>query len=316
MARYCFYCNKELQPGQRCDCRYSQKIQATESNGATGTNATAPDDDGTRPDIPPAADDDAQAKREARRAARERRKTERNKQKSSDNSRRSKRRTNANTNARRSEFQRAGHRNGVFKQFYTVLLNFFRDPIHAIGHSNEVSPRLIMALIGFEAVFSGLFVYNAVRLDSIGRFLMFTTFRFDGLDRLFMFTLFFLGGALIALTQYFVRAFTFKATARFWVKQVHTTKEILVTLLPGTVYNLLFLIVGSFTAAGTGIGAVVLLAAGLAIRGMLDFPAWRNLTGQEEGQAILQVAAITLFQCMVFGALMGALLPSITNFYL
>ena len=194
-------------------------------------------------------------------------------------------------------------------------MNFFRDPLTTIGHPGKVSLRLIIGLIGFEAAFSGLFVYNAVRLDSIGRLLMFTTFRSGGLDRLFMFTLFFLGGALISLTLYFVRAFAFKVTARFWVKQAHTIKEVLATLLPGTVYNLLFLIVGSFTAAGTGIGAVVLLAAGLAIRCMLDFTAWRNLTGQEEGRTILQVATITLFQCMVFGILMGALLPGITNFY-
>lgn len=66
MARYCFYCNKELQPGQRCDCRYSQKIQAAESSGSADANATRSDDVGARTDIPPAADDGAQAKRETR----------------------------------------------------------------------------------------------------------------------------------------------------------------------------------------------------------------------------------------------------------
>ncbi|MDI9470215.1 MAG: hypothetical protein QM296_08415 [Bacillota bacterium] len=42
MARYCFYCNRELKPGEACSCRTaSQRAQTTEQSQAAGPEAAA-----------------------------------------------------------------------------------------------------------------------------------------------------------------------------------------------------------------------------------------------------------------------------------
>ena len=129
MARYCFYCNKELQPGQSCDCRHARKIHGE----ATDDHASAPADE-PQPATGNVADaantnDGATAEPKARRSRRRSRRTD------------SPRQT--------SGIPRA---NG-FRQAFAFLLNFFKDPIGAAKQQTRYSNLRVFGLILMEAVF-------------------------------------------------------------------------------------------------------------------------------------------------------------------
>jgi hypothetical protein len=291
MARYCFYCNKELQPGQSCDCRHARKIHGE----ATDDHASAPADE-PQPATGNVADaantnDGATAEPKARRSRRRSRRTD------------SPRQT--------SGIPRA---NG-FRQAFAFLLNFFKDPIGAAKQQTRYSNLRVFGLILMEAVFSGFFVYNALFRSSLGQLLLITTVRpTTGFNTLFLFLFSFLAGFLISLFQYFLRTLCFYATGFILLKRRLEVRRILDVQVPSCIFYMIFLLAGTFSATATGISSILLLMAAMAMRSLMDYVAWKEYTGQSESRVLYQIAAITLLQCIILGALISSLLPNITNF--
>ena len=86
------------------------------------------------------------------------------------------------------------------------------------------------------------------------------------------------------------------------------------SVVPGLIYLNVFLLLGHFTAGGSGITTIFLIASGAGVELIVDYLALREITGQADGQMLKQVSIAILIQCIIAGMLLNFFIPNIANF--
>ena len=97
-------------------------------------------------------------------------------------------------------------------------------------------------------------------------------------------------------------------------RQNYRISDLIYLQLPCTLYFILFISLASVLMGFSGAGSMMILGSGLAVRSLLDYANWQNLTKQSEGKALFELALIILIQCISLNVLINLMLPNIAGF--
>lgn len=344
MARYCFYCNKELKPGERCTCRASVEArtkaaaarQAQSGSAADAAGAAARQAAGAK--VKP-----EQAGRQARREQRTRAKAERvhQKQAQAQARRRSKqervhawqRHSYANaydtggpeysqgrqrkssagsgTASAYDRFQQYVKTAGRAGSFISDYITHPTQGIQKLGHSRL---RVSVVVLAIQLLLMGLLTAALISFSSLGRFLLYSSLA---------------NGETVPLTwvaEYMIQA-VFLGLAGFGIKWLLTHvvfrisqvaqlnwRESFQLLTPGLVYTLPFLLLALCFTNGSGLQALALAGAGLAFSATADFLSFRLNLNLSSDQSLRYMAIILVLLSIFMGMVLSLFLPSLSEF--
>lgn len=336
MSRYCFYCGRELDPGERCGCRYSQKVKTgaeagaaggqtapTQSTGAAGCGSTA---FGTAER--PGADT---ADRAAAGSAPGGKNTwyARMRQKKQKQSGRSGPHTGGQTGRGAGYrppfgFAAAGAgtsasaarpmRNSLSAVWHQLKL-FFQNPDQAIGEGIRAHWGWLAILLTVECCLMVSMTWQMIARSNLGNLLVFAALRPDSQLRLtgLLWNIAALE-ILFILLWFLIRSMSYHLILRTMLRRMRPYSDTLHMLTPGIFYNIIFLLVGNMMASGSGIATMLLLICGIGIRFLVDYLAMSKWTGERADRLFIPFAAAVLIQAFLVGALLRLMLPNVAGF--
>lgn len=286
MARYCFYCNRELKAGERCTCRIATANQAAQADAAYQDQA----DQNTNTD-----------KKKTRREDAKKRKAEKVHIK--------------------QERRQARSKNINSSEWKVAILNFFKNISRSITKPTSFIqdasyPSLITMATSqlVEAFLLALVVMRLLTLSNIGNLLAFGANdvgrNFTYPERMFLFAKLF----LVAIVFFILRLLIVNLILRFIGRKQLTLLNTTQILTPGSIYYVLFLIVGYFLSSGSGIQTLLIIIAGYGVRILIDHLAIRMDTGLSEDHMIRITLLTFLITALVLGGFISVLAPNLSDF--
>lgn len=348
MARYCFYCNKELKPGERCDCREARKVQARNAEaaaraagtaGATGSSTSTTQGSQTGNSSPfgtsssttsggtsyqstgSSAAPNSGSKKVSlkdrwnawRQRAQQRRREREQSAWSSQTSGAEYARRKADPASGASCFDDRSAFS--FRGFFGKLKLYFTDPITAIRYGIRGNLAWAFILLFIQCLLIGIMSLQTFRHSNLGNLLMFTAIRpYNRIDFNSLFLILLLAETLLMAILFLAKALVYQVTLRTMGRQRLRFCAVLRMLIPALVYYTCFLIVGNITAAGSGITTILILLSGIAINSVVEYLSIREVTGLNDNKLVVVVFIALLIQCLLSGAIISLSLPNISGF--
>ena len=300
MSRYCFYCGKELKPGERCTCRYAQKIndqKTTETEEPSEYNHTS----------------------EASGSFWERFKKQRSQN----------RRYAENTGARyqqsySSPFQQWGTRSrnrgrtNLRTQFRNIIEKIWlllSNPIQGINQLVHSSLGWLIANIAVSCLLFTTMTMRSVGHSNLGNLLVFAAVRpnaeFNLTTLIILVTLICI---LLTFSMVLIRIITYRLTVQFIGQLHYPMTSFFKAVIPGLIYFNIFMVIGHLTAGGSGVTTIFLVSSGISVQLIVDYISLREISGQPDGEMLKQVSIAILLQCLIAGLLINLTFPNISNF--
>lgn len=299
MARYCFYCGRQLNTGERCTCSVAQQKRAASHSENEESVETAQSESNAT------SDRDAKSSRKANTAARKAAKQE------------------AKARKTRIKQERATSKRRSVNSFNWIeaITSFSRNMIQSISKptlfiQNASHPSFITALIThvLECLLMAFVLMRMLIASNIGNLLAYGNsdinrnltggFRFMSFFRLFM----------IAFVLLAIRVLISNLITRFVGRAQLRVLDTARLMTPGSIYFSFFLMVGLLLSSGSGIQTLLLLTAGYSVKMMIDHFAIRMDTGLSEDVMIRVSLLNFLCVALVFGSVIGLLTPNLSEF--
>lgn len=344
MSRYCFYCGKELEPGERCSCRYSQKAKTGTSSGTAGRQTGSPQRAGaSNPDQSASATDwktaagsaSASASQSAGSTAADsasapkRTWYDRIRQKKQSRSGHSTRYSGgqagpgagyrppfgfAGAGAGASAAAAGRMRNGLSRILYQLKL-FFQNPDQAIGESIRAHWGWLVVLVVLECSLVVAMTWQMIGRSNLGNLLVFAALRPDSqLNLTALLWNIAVLEMLFILLWFLIRSMSYHLILRATLRRIRPYADVLHMLTPGIFYYTIFLLVGNVLASGSGIATILLIICGIGIRFLVDYLAISKLTSESTVRLFIPFAIAVLIQAFLVGALLRLMLPNVAGF--
>ncbi|NCC84469.1 MAG: hypothetical protein EOM03_10130 [Clostridia bacterium] len=323
MARYCFYCGKELGAGERCSCRtagssayrpeFHQQNQAAE--GSADRAKPASDTAGPTADPKQSADTTAQAKSA-------------NKFKAFWQDKKSAFKTDA---AARKQARTARSGGNSFKQgrfnqerlkqgaltglsgAFTFLHSLFTKPTEVISGARKAGRVRLLVVYLLEAMIFSLLVLTFVRYSNLTRIAMLrepdasAVIIWDPLSTI-------IRGFSTAIIVSTLRVLISMLIFRFVGRQRLSFETLLRAYLPGTYYEIIVMLLAVFFVAGSGLQALVMLLAAFALRSVVDTLSLKATVQLSEDRLLVQSSIIYIAVFLALALLINFSVPSLANF--
>ncbi|NJP40313.1 hypothetical protein HCH52_04520, partial [Oscillospiraceae bacterium HV4-5-C5C] len=345
MARYCFYCNKELKPGERCTCRASVEARSKAEAARQGNQTqTGPAAAAAASGAAQAAGTKARTGQSARQERREQRaqaKAERSRQKQArtqSSSRSSKQervhawQRHSYTNAYETggpEYSRTGQRGSSagsgpasaydrFQQYVrtagkaTAFINdYITHPtqgIQKLGHSRL---RVSVAVLAVQLLLMGLLTAALTSFSSLGRLLLYSSLASGESVPLTWVAEYVLQAVFLGLVAFGIKWLLTHISFRISQVAQLSWRESFQLLTPGLVYTLPFLLLALCFTNGSGLQALALALAGLAFSAAADFLSFRLNLNLSSDQSLRYLAIILALLSIFMGIVLSLFLPSL-----
>lgn len=315
MARYCFYCNRELKAGERCTCRIAQEKWAAhhaagDSPHAENNQSATSADTSSKPEQADGRNSGASFfSRFSRDAAGKQ-------QNKNEKKRRKENQTYARQERKRSQsksFRAAQAKNTVFS-FGRNLLRSVTKPTAFIQDTSHASNALAISTQCIEAFLISVTLVRILTMSNLGYFLSYgnndVQTAYTMTDRWLMVAKVFAA----AIAFFFARLLITYAVLRFLGRERMRLAQMARLLTPGSIYYALFLFIGLMLASSSGFQALFLLVGAYGVRVMIDHLAIRMETAQSEDAMLRMTLLIFLLTALVFGSLIGVMLPNLSEF--
>lgn len=313
MARYCFYCGRELKTGERCSCSTAQQKRAEHASAETTMPKTDPTPSAAH------ATDHANAKQADKQQAKAAKKAEaRARTQARANDRATKQATKTRIKQERASGKRQSYNRIQWQErlfaFGRSMVQAIRKPTSFIQDASHPSTQTAIVAQVFESILMTLVLIRVMLQSNIGNLIAYGSIeisrKLDGSLRwLFFFRIF-----LVAIMLLFIRIAICNLITRFVGRQPLKLVDTARLMTPGSIYFSFFLIIGLILSNGSGIQTMLLVMAGYGVKLMIDHFALRMETGLPEDRMI-QITLLTfLCTALVFGSVIGALTPNLSDF--
>lgn len=344
MGRHCFYCGKQLEPGETCDCRVAQenakKRNQNNTNQAgtretSSTSSASSSSSGSSTSSSQTASSrgsnqstsSQSAKRNSRYQATQESREQHNSKKNNDKENKKApgedffksvfsrtKETNGETDSAGNERVKAKRESTDSPNFLETVKNIFTSPSQVIRDASYSSILVTFIMYFIAAALFALVMTVFFRNSNIISLIILQD---SGLANNviaretgnLLFRTF-----LIALLIAFARIGIYYLVIKFIGRQKVEFVSMFKIFLPGTYYELILLIVALLLANGTGMQGLVMLVAVLGIRAIIDTSSVRYHFSLSNDKLLLcSVVALTLtFVAISF--LLNLAVPSIANF--
>lgn len=299
MARYCFYCGRQLNTGERCTCSVAQQKRAESHSENKESVETA------QSESKATSDRDATPNRKAKAAARKAAKQE------------------AKARKTRIKQERATSKRRSVNSFNWLesFISFGRNMVQSISKptlfiQNASHPSFVTALITqvLECLLMAFVLMRMLIASNIGNLLAYGNSDINrnlsgGLRFIFFFRIFMVAFVLLAIRVLISNLIT-RFVGRTQLRMLDTAR----LMTPGSIYFSFFLMVGLLLSSGSGIQTLLLLSAGYSVKMLVDHFAIRMDTGLSEDMMIRISLLNFLCVALVFGSVIGLLTPNLSEF--
>lgn len=312
MARYCFYCGRELYTGDKCNCRSSDKDQST-TQSSTENRAGSASAAGSAP-----ASDTSSEKYAKQNASKSRPKGKKSgsffqsfnpfaTNAGTQQSARSQSRPKAKpVPPRRKPFSQSA----APLNLQTVLQYVRRFGLYLARPADSVrsavqngSRRSAIGLLALLGAFSGLFLLTAAhRISSIlPLFVVSSTF----IDSLLMFA----QGFAIAVGTSLLLTLLYYLALRYLYRQPVAFFDLIIGFAPSTLYLSIFMLLGILSMAGSIFGALMMLMVGAAVALIAQYLALGKISGFDDNRNIILITFVMMIYTSVLAMLLNLTLP-------
>ncbi len=310
MARYCFYCNRELSPGERCYCRVAQARRAEQTSGSDNT-AGDPVGAGVYSQDPSSSDQKTSPRSSAGKAFRQRRQ-----QKQEKKAEERRRRYDIKQESARSRREARPKRNWklAFLSLGQNLLKAITKPTAFIQEASYPSILTAIATQAIEAYMIAFTLLRVLTLSNLGNLIAFdrrgANMPWTVPEQWLVFGRLY----LICVLFLFVRIFINNMVLRFIGRTRQSFLETGLLMTPGSIYYCIFLVFGLVLSSGSGLQTIMILIAGYGVRVIIDHIATRMKTGQSEDSMLRMTLLIFLITALVLGSIIGIITPNLSEF--
>lgn len=326
MARYCFYCGRELAEGERCSCRtarnsgFGPDAADNEPNRRAGTGSRT----GQAADAPrsssssssaasSAAADNKRKQGRKRRSWRSRFAAWRAERVNARQAERSRRRAEREERKRQREARQGGAASFNGRSVFTFIHQLFTRPTAIISGSRHAGmTRMVVAYL-LEALVFSLIVLTFVRFSNLTRIALLRDLTLNN-DRLWESAgLAMLRGFAAALLLSFLRVLIARLVFRFIGRQRVPMDDLYRTFLPGTYYEILFMLISLLFVSGTGLQSLVMLLCAFAVRTMIDTYSLKDTVQLSTDRLLFQSAVIHFILFVALAFLLNFVVPSLSR---
>jgi hypothetical protein len=302
MARYCFYCGRSLQSGEKCNCRST----GGSDSGPTGTaeqttrqqaQESAPKNESQSKEKPKNNTTNNTRTKEPDRSTSSAKSTGSTRSASSTSSTRSTRPAKSATE-RKAEFLR---RLPALLATLQKVGKYVLRPVDAIRESvQKPSIRRAIGFIVFQSVLSGLLLLTAAGSPALA-------FLFGSGKSATNPSLLFLEGTVLSAAAFMLLCLAYSLLLRYLHRQNFRFLTLLEALSPVSLYIGLFQLLALFSLRTSLISAAILILFGLGLSLLVQFFAMRKLTNMEENQLVMLVFSTSFLTASIVGLVIGLL---------
>jgi hypothetical protein len=339
MARYCFYCGRQLNSGEKCGCRSTgngaptQQASSTQA-GQTSRDQTKPKDDASshrqQKDAPPAADPANRAEPgDKRRTDRPTRPTRGSDKKTSWFSRlitafNPWAATQPGTTSKPGGTARSGSGSAAWrKQGRPVRLdrhvllgglraagNYFVHPADQISQSVRTENRLASVLIlALNGMAGGLFLNLATQQPHLKVLFSLNTASAVGRRSVATFLFLFIQGFGINLAASLLLVLIYHLSLRYLFHRPTGYVRLLHSLCPSILYFTVFVLSGLLSLNRSPFTALLMAVAGFAVAAVIQFLSLKQLTGMEDNRNLILIGFVMLVFSSILALLFNLSLP-------
>ena len=313
MGRHCFYCGRELKPGESCTCRYSKKMRGEQDTGET-TSKTKTE---TKTDSTSAYQ---QSKEEYQETQKNKAKNKQDKTKDKSNpfddfihSFKKTKAKDADEETIKAKRQDTGDKSES-NSFFAIIKHVFTAPSKLIANT-KFAGKLNVILTNLTAALLFSFVLTVfIKNSSLSRFIILQdqglTYDAVRTESISIFVRALLIYGLTAL----VRVLSSLIILRYINRQKIQFVELWRIFLPGTYYEILVLLIGLLFANNSGLQAIVILLLTVAIRSIIDVYSIKYSVTLSTDKVILETMLVVLITGIIFALTINLVVPNLSNF--
>lgn len=286
MARYCFYCGRTLQSGDKCNCR---------STGESGHSSAGPAESENRQQTQSTSNTNKKSQSGTRQTSG--RQKQKQKQTTESASERASRFTRSAAERRAAILQRLP---ALAARLQTVS-RYVLQPVDAIRSSvQHPSLKRSIGFFAFQIVLSGFLMMTVAGTGNP----LFAALFGSSAAALHP-GLLFLGGAALSLTSLLLLGLAYSLLLRYAHRRTFRFQALAEALGPVSLYLGLFLLFALFSLRTSVITAAILLLTGLAVSLLVQFFTIRQLTAMDENRLVMLVFSASFLSSSVIGLLFG-----------
>ncbi len=302
MARYCFYCGRELAVSERCNCRAKSNSSTSSNSAQSSSGAQAGQADGTTyghapkssrlkgffQAFNPFASSSSQAAGQSK-----------------SNTQSSRTRKTRKTREPLS----SRHLISIAKDFFTYLTH----PVNSISKSIQGRERkTVLLTLLFQGVIGGLFMLTAVNQPFIRTLLTLNIASLSGSFGIAGSIFLFVQGFGIVIAATLLLALLYQLMLRFLYRKPLPYLDILSAFTPSCLYFALFLTLSMLSVSTSFFSAVMLILAGFAVAALAQNMAVRQLSSLDENKSFMLVVFAMLIYSSLLSMLFNLSMPVIT----
>lgn len=312
MARYCFYCGRELYTGDKCNCRSNDKAQSTTQSSAENASGYAY-----------AAGSTSSAGTASEKTTTQSARKNRPKGKKFSSFFQSFNPFAANTGTQQSARsqsrpkarpvtprQKPSPRTTAPLNLQTILQYLRRFGLYLARPADSVrsavqngSRRSALGLLVLLGACSGLFLLTAAnRISSILPLFVVSNALADNV-------LMFAQGFLIAVGASLLLTILYYLALRFLYRQPVAFFDLLIGFAPSTLYLSLFILLGVLSMAGSIFGALMMLLVGAVVAVIAQYLALSKVSGFDDNRNIILITFVMMIYTSVLAMLLNLTLP-------
>ena len=307
MARYCFYCGRQLQENERCNCRDRQRS----GSGYDPAFHQRPASEST-------ANTRAQSQKQAQTTKKQttgswrdrfRRKTKSPRSGPSllERLRQVAQRPTGRPNSRPRSAPRFH-----WRTILQWLLSMFTTPRQfSADLLRTKSTRKLVLTILAEGTAVGFMLYSLARSSNLALLLRFTL---SVGNQAVSFLDLFISGFLFAVVFYLAKSGLLVLFSRTSARIRMSYRQALTLQIPGTIYAIFFILLSMLATLGSGFQAIALLIVSLVVRAIIDLITWSDSSRVNENQAIVLIAFVYLILLLGVAVVAEIILPGISRF--
>ena len=332
MARYCFYCGRQLSAGEKCGCRntgktsqsqQTQTSQSTQQSQQNEQNRGSQQNRGGQQQKQQARPGHAeQASGQAKTAGRQPRNlwrrlvaffnpfagpTGRTAAAGRNKAGGSPRQTAQAANSR-------GKSGWPDRQALTAALyqagRYFVRPVERIRQTVQSGSRTaVLVILLLNGITGGFFLVLAAAQPHLQAVLSLNIAVVNNGTRFISQLFLFIQGFGISLAANLLLTLLYQLVLRYVFHQPAGFMRLLNSLSPAVFYSTLFLLGGMLTLMGSPFSALLMAAAGFALSALAQYLAMRQLTGFDENRSFILISFVLLIYAGVLSLLLNLSLP-------
>lgn len=322
MARYCFYCGRELKEGERCNCRAAAKLAAqkeqasdpklNEQSQATGSTTREPDATSTQSSSTSAYSDASASARanSANDAGAKRKRKRRNKASSAFNGFKEKF-SNFNKGGAKRKAQNFGNEAGsFFRQIPRLLRDLVTAPDRIVELGRTASTQWVFITLILELFIVTLVLALTANHSTLGRFLTFSLNQIEQPMRS--------GGSLwprillIHAVAYGLRLLLYLLALKLnFISS--TVRNAAIQAVPASLYFSFVFFFGIFFIRSSGVQVLFIAMLAWGIRLLIDAKVMKDIAGVRSDRLFLTIMGVYFVMFMGIAMIISLVLPEVTR---